>query len=232
MTSLKNHLLHKEKAQVTGYFKMKHILNIRDWSKLNEDAASLESTAAADITPTELTKAVTVVNGLIKRGFTKNEAISLAGNMSVESRQPPNPAFNPSATDGRAVGLCQWQGDRLKALKAYAKSKGLEHTTMSVQLDFIKYEMKDYYLPYVQGVPKELVYINSGTTSAPKYIKTRKELTKATAESRNFENGIKGKTTVSDLTGSLCDKVFRPTASLSHRDRRIANALKIQSAIG
>lgn len=202
---------------------MKHILNLHDWSRLNED---VESTSAADITADELKKAITVVNGLTQRGFTKNEAIALAGNMSVESR------FKTDATDGKAVGLCQWQGDRLKALKAYAKSKGLAHTEMSVQLDFIKYEMKDYYLPYVQGVPKDLVYINSGTTSAPKYIKTRKELLKTSAESRNFENGVKGKTSVSDLTGSICDKVFRPTPSLSHRDRRIANAVKISKSIG
>ena len=205
---------------------MNYILNLRDWRRVNEEVESLESTSGADITPAELTKAVTVVNGLIQRGFTKNEAISLAGNMSVESR------FKTDATDGRAVGLCQWQGARLTALKSYAKSKGIVYTEMSLQLDFIKYEMKNYYLPYVNGVPKDLVYINSGTTSAPKYIKTRKELTKASAESRNFENGIKGKTTVSDLTGSLCDNVFRPTASLSHRDRRIANALKIKSTVG
>jgi hypothetical protein len=209
---------------------MSRILNYSQWV-LNESEQDTETTGA-DITADELKKAVQVVSGLVSRGFTKNQAVALAGNMSVESRQPPNPAFNPSATDGRAVGLCQWQGDRLKALKAYAKSKGLEHTTMSVQLDFIKYEMKDYYLPYVQGVPKELVYINSGTVSAPKYIKTRKELTKSSAESRNFENAVKEKAAVSDLTGSLCDKVFRPTASLSHRSKRIANAAKISKSVG
>jgi len=206
---------------------MNYILNMLDWRRLNEDVESAEGVlTAADITADELKKAISVVNGLVQRGFTKNEAIALAGNMSVESR------FKTDATDGRAVGLCQWQGDRLKALKAYAKSKGLEHTIMSVQLNFIKYEMKDYYLPYVQGVPKDLVYINSGTTSAPKYIKTRKELTKTSAESRNFENAVKGKTAVPDLTGSICDKVFRPTASLSHRDRRIANAVKISKTVG
>ena len=42
---------------------MKHILNIQDWSRLNEDVESLESTATADITADELKKAVTVVNG-------------------------------------------------------------------------------------------------------------------------------------------------------------------------
>lgn len=203
---------------------MNYILNIRDWKRVNEEVEASES-AAADITSDELKKAISVVNGLVQRGFTKNQAISLAGNMSVESR------FKTDATDGRAVGLCQWQGARLTALKSYAKSKGVAHTDMSLQLDFIKYEMKDYYLPYAQGVPKDLVYINSGTTSAPKYIKTRKELSSTSAESRNFEKSVNGKTTIADLTGSICDKVFRPTASLSHRERRIANALKISKTI-
>jgi hypothetical protein len=203
---------------------MSRILNYSQWV-LNESEQDTETTGA-DITADELKKAVQVVSGLVSRGFTKNQAVALAGNMSVESR------FKTAATDGRAVGLCQWQSDRLKALKAYAKSKALDHTDMSLQLDFIKYEMKDYYLPYVAGVPKDLVYINSGTVSAPKYIKTRKELTKSSAESRNFENAVKEKAAVSDLTGSLCDKVFRPTASLSHRSKRIANAAKISKSVG
>lgn len=203
---------------------MRPILNYSQWI-LNESEQDIE-TGGADITSEELKKAVQVVSGLVSRGFTKNQAIALAGNMSVESR------FKTDATDGKAVGLCQWQGDRLKALKAYAKSKELAHTDMSLQLDFIKYEMKDYYLPYVAGVPKELVYINSGTTSAPKYIKTRKDLVKTSAESRNFETAVKDKITVSELTGSLCDKVFRPTASLSHRSKRIANAVKISKSVG
>ena len=219
----------KKKLQVTGYFNMKHILQLNEWSRLNEDVDTVEETTAlnsADITPSELTKAVTVVNGLIKRGFTKTEAISLAGNMSVESR------FKTDATDGKAVGLCQWQGDRLKALKSYAIAKGKPYTDIELQLDFIKYEMKDYYLQYVKGIPKELVYINSGTVAAPKYIKTRKDLTSTQAISRDFSKGLALGKTVSSLTKELCNRVFKPTASLSHIERRVGNALKISKAVG
>ncbi|CAB4175456.1 hypothetical protein UFOVP972_198 [uncultured Caudovirales phage] len=205
---------------------MNYILNIRDWRKLNEDVESLESTAAADITPAELKTAVSTVNGLIKRGFTKIEAIALAGNMSVESR------FNTAASDGKAVGLCQWQGTRLKALKAFAAAKGKSHTDFETQLNFIKYEMKDYYLDYINGVPKLLVYINSGTTDKPKYIKTLKEYPKSQSISRDFKNAVAAGTTVSSLTREICNRVLAPLASSSHIERRVANALKIQSAVG
>jgi hypothetical protein len=208
---------------------MKHILSINEWRTLNEDIESTEgseSTTAADITSAELKTAVTVVNGLISRGFTKNEAVSLAGNMSVESR------FNTAATDGKAVGLCQWQGARLKALKAFAAAKEKAHTDLETQMDFVKHEMKDYYLPYVSGVPKDLVYINSGTSTVPKYTKTRKELTKTQAISRDFETATIAGKNVSDLTKELCNRVFKPTASLSHMDRRVANAIKIKTAVG
>lgn len=200
---------------------MKHILSRTNWTKLNENAVE-----PADITQDEIKKASLVVNGLIKRGFTKIEAISLAGNMSVESR------FKTDATDGKAVGLCQWQGERLTALKSFAKAKGKLHTDLDLQLDFIKYEMKDYYLQYIQGVPKELVYVNTGTISAPKYVKARKDLPTTQAISRDFSTSLGNAKTVSELTKELCNRVFKPQASVSHIDRRVANAVKISKSIG
>ena len=98
---------------------------------------SPELSSAADITEKELKTAKIVVNGLVKRGFSRIGAVGLAGNISVESR------FKTAATDGRAEGLCQWQGKRLTALKAFAKSKGSSYTSLSLQLDFMKYELLD-----------------------------------------------------------------------------------------
>lgn len=208
---------------------MKHILPLNEWKSLSEDSTSTEeavATSAADITADELKKAVNVVNGLVRRGFTKDEAVSLAGNMSVESR------FKTDASDGSAIGLCQWDGERKKALIAFAKAKGKPYTDTDLQLDFIKYEMKDYYLKHVNGVPKDLVYINSGTVSAPKYIKTRKELTNTQAISRDFTKSASLGKTISSLTKELCNRVFKPLASVSHIDKRVANALKISKTVG
>ena len=206
---------------------MKHILNIQDWSRLNEGVESTESTAAADITADELKRAVNIVNGLIKRGFTKLEAVGIAGNMSVESR------FDAAASDGSAIGLCQWDGVRKKALQAYAKANSKPYTDLTLQLDFVKHEMKDYYLPYVNGIPKDLVYINSAKSlkDTPKYIKTRKDV-KSQSISNDFrESTLRGKT-VTTLTSELCDRVFAPKSAVSHKDRRIANAVKISKTVG
>ena len=208
------------------------ILSFKDWknrSKVFEKENMLTEVSAvisnADITAEELKKAITVVNGLVKRGFTKNEAIGLAGNMSVESR------FDVNASDGSAIGLCQWDGVRKKAILAYAKAKNKEHTDFSLQLDFIRHEMKDYYLQYVKGVPKELVYVNTGTVAAPKYVKTRKDITSQQAVSRDFEVSTGVGKTIASLTKELCDRVFRPFKAFSHIEKRMANAIKIGNAV-
>ena len=71
----------------------------------------------------------------------------------------------------------------------------------------------------------------SGTITAPKYIKTRKELTNTQAISRDFSTSLGNATTVSSLTKELCTRVFKPQASVSHIERRVANALKISKEL-
>ncbi len=181
-----------------------------------------ETSSAADITEKELKTAKIVVNGLINRGFSRIGAVGLAGNISVESR------FKTSATDGnKAEGLCQWQGKRLTALKAFAKSKGSSYTSLSLQLDFMKYELLDSYYTndkYITGVPKGLIFINHGGKIGYSKKKPRRD-TAATTESKNYIKSITSD--VSQTTKNLRKNVFRPTASLAHEDRRVANALKI-----
>jgi len=180
-----------------------------------------ETSSAADITEKELETAKIVVNGLVKRGFSRIGAVGLAGNISVESR------FKTAATDGRAEGLCQWQGKRLTALKAFADAKGKGYTSLSLQLDFMKYELLDSYYTndkYISGVPKGLIFINHGGKIGYSKKKPRRD-TAATTESKNYAKSITSN--VSETTKNLRKNVFRPTASLAHEDRRVANALKI-----
>lgn len=189
--------------------------------KLKNILTEAPESSSADITEKELKTAKIVVHGLIQRGFGRVGAVGLSGNISVESR------FKTAATDGIAEGLCQWQGLRLTALKAYATAKGKSYTSLSLQLDFMKYELLDSYYTndkYIAGVPKGLIFINHGGDIGYKK-KTPRRDTAATTETKNYIKSITSD--VSETTKNLRKNVFRPTASLAHEDRRVANAVKI-----
>lgn len=105
---------------------------IRLSSLLNEGAGSLKGDW--------LQKGINLAKSLINRGFSKEEASAIVGNMWVES------TFNPAATNGiGAFGLLQWLGDRKKQLIKFANKKKLNPNSVKVQLDFIKYELLDSY---------------------------------------------------------------------------------------
>lgn len=175
-----------------------------------------------------------IVSELIKRGFDYTSAVALAGNMSVESMENGK-WFQPTATDGKAYGLCQWQGDRLTALKAFAKYNGTGVSSLATQLDFIKFELKDGYLLHptekdkklkqqlVPGIPVNLVYIvdGAGKPSIPRHF------TAASTETKQFERS--NKSTIKDTTSALTANVFRP--SNPHVDRRVSNAIAIHNYI-
>ena len=190
----------------------------------------------SNIESENLKTAKTIVAGLVKRGFSSNEAISLAGNMSVESMNVSTGKwFDPNASDGTAYGLMQWQGDRLTALKAFAKYKGSSVSNLATQLDFAKFELKNGYLLYptddtkklkeqlIPGIPVALVYIvdTQGKPSIPRHF------TNASTETKAFTKSLKGN--IKDTTAALTTNVFRP--SEPHIDRRVANALAISNYI-
>ena len=206
---------------------------IRLKSLLLEVDKTKTSTSA---TPENLEQAKIIVDGLVNRGFSTNEAISLAGNMSVESMDiSTGKWFTTTATDGTAYGIMQWQGDRLTALKAFAKYKGTAVSSLSTQLDFVKFELKDGYILHptdktkklkqqlIPGIPVSLVYIvdSSGKPSIPRHF------TSASTETKAFAKSLKG--TIKDTTAALTVNVFRP--SQPHVDRRIANAIAINNYI-
>ena len=81
-----------------------------------------------------------LANLLRKRGFAKDEAAAIVGNMWAES------TFNPSAQGaGGDFGLLQWLGIRKKELMKFAKKRNTPATNLNTQLDFIKYEMLNEY---------------------------------------------------------------------------------------
>lgn len=200
--------------------------------KILLEAAPLK--ANSEQTTENLEAGKKIVSELISRDFDYINAVALAGNMSVESMENGK-WFQTNASDGKAYGLCQWQGDRLTALKAFAKYKGSSESNLSTQLDFIKFELKDGYLLHptdknkklkqqlVPGIPVNLVYIvdSAGKPSIPRHF------TAASTETKQFERS--NKATIKDTTSALTVNVFRP--SDPHTDRRVANAMAIHNYI-
>lgn len=86
----------------------------------------------------EVASANRIYSGLVQRGFTKEEAAAITGNIRAESSFNTG-ALNP--TSG-AFGLMQWLGGRKTRLIQYAQSKGKTVTDLNLQLDYIVWELK------------------------------------------------------------------------------------------
>ena len=87
-----------------------------------------------------LQKGINLAKSLINRGFSKEESSAIVGNIWAES------TFNPAATNAiGAFGLLQWLGDRKAQLIKYANGKKLNPNSLTLQLDFIKFELLDKY---------------------------------------------------------------------------------------
>lgn len=46
---------------------------------------------------------------------------------------------------GTSYGICQWHNVRYKRLKNYCKSKNLDYKTLKAQLNYLQYELENYY---------------------------------------------------------------------------------------
>lgn len=79
-----------------------------------------------------------VVNGLVQRGLPQHAAQGIAMNINDES------GFNPAAVgdNGNALGLAQWNGPRMDALKQFAAQQGKPATDPNVQMDFLTQELQ------------------------------------------------------------------------------------------
>jgi hypothetical protein len=78
------------------------------------------------------------VQGLVKRGWTPEEAAAAAGNAHVESGF--RPGVKSSVANEKSYGFLQWNSQRLEGLKNMAKDKGLNWQDPEAQLDWIHME--------------------------------------------------------------------------------------------
>ena len=77
-------------------------------------------------------------DGLLKRGFSREETSAVLGNLFAES------GFNPEAEapSTKAYGLMQWLGERKEKLQTLANERGVEISDLDLQLDHIANELK------------------------------------------------------------------------------------------
>ena len=86
----------------------------------------------------ETTSANRVYSGLVQRGFSKEEAAAITGNIAAESSFRTG-AENPKSG---AFGLMQWAYGRKSRLIQFAQQKGKPVTDLNLQLDYIVWELK------------------------------------------------------------------------------------------
>jgi hypothetical protein len=85
-------------------------------------------------------KGLSLANALMRRGFSKDQAAAIVGNIWVEC------TFDHTETgSGGDFGLLQWLGPRKKALQKFANKRKSSIMNLTTQLDFIKYELLDEY---------------------------------------------------------------------------------------
>lgn len=81
-----------------------------------------------------------VWNFLKSKGFSDEQVAGIMGNLAHESGDPT--LSKTDATDGRAVGLAQWQDGRLTSLKNAASQQGRDAFDMQFQLEYLYEEMQ------------------------------------------------------------------------------------------
>ena len=74
------------------------------------------------------------------KGYSEEQAAGMMGNIIQESR------YSSSADNGSHYGICQWDyNNRWSKCKAFCKQNGLDAYSLEGQLNFMDYELKNYY---------------------------------------------------------------------------------------
>lgn len=79
-----------------------------------------------------------VINYLMQKGWSREQATGIAANLYAESK------FDPSAPGdgGKAYGIAQWHPDRQAQFRAF-KGRDIRGSSLEDQLDFVDYELRN-----------------------------------------------------------------------------------------
>lgn len=147
-----------------------------------------------------------VFSGLLKRGFSRQEAAVIMGNLRQESAYDPQAELRGKGED--SYGLMQWRAGRLQQLKNLAKKKGKDISDVDIQLDFIRKELTGggYETNQFKKAMKEGDSIEEKTMAFAKYVERphKSHLKKGSASYINRTKAAKEfmtKEIVSDMEG-------------------------------
>lgn len=115
---------------------------------------------------TTAARATTAMQFFASRGYTKEQAAGIVGNLIAESNLRPSGAVGDNGT---AFGIAQWRGERLTRLKRYAASQGKDWQDFETQLSFVDVELQSH------------------ETNAYKALKNAKTIDEATAAFIGYE---------------------------------------------
>jgi hypothetical protein len=78
------------------------------------------------------------MTGMMRRGWSKEAAAMMAGNVNQES------GFNPGTIGdrGTSIGMVQWHNERARALQHFAQSQGKDWRDPEVQMDYLDKEFR------------------------------------------------------------------------------------------
>lgn len=104
----------------------------------NSQGKKGKSSSKKEQNPLAKTRVGAAIDFLVKQGFSVNQAYGIVGNLQVESYD----SLDPTASDGHAFGIAQWQDDRLEDLKQFARDNQSDYTAFETQLAFLVYELQ------------------------------------------------------------------------------------------
>lgn len=117
----------------------------------------------SELSVTGSTNEATVYSFLVNKvGFNSAGACGVMANIQHES------GFNPHATgdNGTSYGICQWHNSRWTAMKNWCKANGYDSTTLTGQLNYLKFELSQNNSNYLWNGKTIYNKIKGGANSA------------------------------------------------------------------
>lgn len=96
---------------------------------------------AARMAPDVQTRGAQAMGFFQSKGYTKEQAAGIVGNLIAESNLQPSGAVGDNGT---AFGIAQWRGERLTRLKRFANANGKDWQDFGTQLAFVDMELQNH----------------------------------------------------------------------------------------